>query len=127
MLVFFRNRRATILYVDSPVGTGFSYLTNPDGYVTSEKVGCSSPVFSFCDSRQQMANDLYVLITAVLAQFPALQQPPFFVFGESYAGHYVPVRRRCVLVSVSLLFRPFRNAFSPETRSAAPPSSTCRV
>ncbi len=33
-----RNRRATILYVDSPVGTGFSTLSNPDGYVTSEKV-----------------------------------------------------------------------------------------
>jgi carboxypeptidase C (cathepsin A) len=28
---------ATILFVDSPVGTGFSYLQNPAGYVTSEK------------------------------------------------------------------------------------------
>jgi hypothetical protein len=32
------NRRASVIYVDSPVGTGFSYLSNPNGYVVSEKV-----------------------------------------------------------------------------------------
>jgi carboxypeptidase C (cathepsin A) len=60
-----------------------------------------------------MADDLYVLLTAVLAQFPSLQPLPFFVFGESYAGHYVPVREASFSRSFVLtrFTRPFLSAF----------------
>lgn len=78
------NLNATVLYVDSPVGTGFSYLVNPDGYVTNEK---------------EMADDLYTLLQNVFINFPYLNQGQnFFVFGESYAGHYVPAISERILV-----------------------------
>ncbi len=37
-----------------------------------------------------MADELYTVITTVLSTFGYLKKLPFYVFGESYAGHYVP-------------------------------------
>jgi carboxypeptidase C (cathepsin A) len=69
------NTGANVLYVDSPAGTGYSYLTNPNDYVTNEF---------------EMADNLYTVLQAFLSMHPEYQTLPFFVFGESYAGHYVP-------------------------------------
>lgn len=41
------NTNATMIYVDQPAGTGFSYVGNPKGYVTNEL---------------RMADELYTLI-----------------------------------------------------------------
>ena len=77
------NRNATVLYVDSPVGTGYSY-TNASGLVTSEK---------------QMADDLYTLLQSVWANYPEINQgQPMYVFAESYGGHYAfAISERIVL------------------------------
>eukprot|EP01133_Synstelium_polycarpum_P015745 gene15745-18707_t len=69
------NKVANVLYVDSPVGTGFSYVTNPDGYATNE---------------DEVAANLYSMLTQFYAAHPKYANLPFYVFGESYAGHYVP-------------------------------------
>ena len=66
------NTHANLLYVDQPVGTGFSYGTAFD----HDEVG--------------VGNDMYAFLQAFFGAHPALRSNAFFVFGESYAGHYVP-------------------------------------
>lgn len=69
------NAHANILFVDQPVGTGYSYAEYEADYVTSE---------------QQVAEDMYEFLQGFYQQFPQYRMLDFFVTGESYAGHYVP-------------------------------------
>lgn len=63
-----------MIYIDNPVGTGYSY-TGGDAYVTTQT---------------EVGENLYAMIIQWLKLFPELQSNPFFVFGESYGGKYVP-------------------------------------
>jgi serine carboxypeptidase-like clade 4 len=69
------NSIANVLFVDQPVGTGFSYADYDDDYVKDET---------------GVANDMFEFLQAFYAKFPQYQKLDFFVTGESYAGHYVP-------------------------------------
>jgi len=64
---------ANILFVDSPVGAGFSYVTSPGAYVQKD---------------QQIGVDLVGMLQSFLAQHPSvtLNQNPFWIFCESYGG-----------------------------------------
>eukprot|EP00729_Bicosta_minor_P006639 gene6639-32941_t len=62
-----------MLFIDNPVGAGFSYTTN-DGYVTNE---------------DEVAQNLYAALSQFYTVFPALQKNQFFITGESYGGHYL--------------------------------------
>ncbi|XP_050667340.1 venom serine carboxypeptidase [Leptidea sinapis] len=64
-----------VIYIDNPVGTGFSFTKNPKGY---------------CTNQTQVGQDLYSTITQFFQLFPELQKNKFFITGESYAGKYVP-------------------------------------
>lgn len=64
-----------IIYIDNPVGTGFSFTKNDKGYCTDEK---------------QVGEQLYSTIIQFFQLFPELQGNKFFVTGESYGGKYVP-------------------------------------
>ncbi|XP_061722186.1 venom serine carboxypeptidase-like [Cydia pomonella] len=64
-----------IIYIDNPVGTGFSFTKHPEGYCTDET---------------QVGEHLYSTLTQFFKLFPELQQNKFFVTGESYGGKYVP-------------------------------------
>lgn len=68
------NERANIMWIDQPVGVGFSYGDKSE-YDTDEK---------------QVGDDMYQFLQAFFQARPEYQTQPFFVFGESYAGHYVP-------------------------------------
>jgi len=69
------TQNSTVIWIDSPVGTGYSYVKN-DNYATDEKT---------------IANDLWIALQAILFRIrPELGALPFYVFGESYAGKYVP-------------------------------------
>ncbi|XP_060528554.1 venom serine carboxypeptidase-like [Cylas formicarius] len=64
----------SVLYIDNPVGTGFSF-NDEGGYAQNEtKVG----------------SDLYSSVTQFFTLFPELQANEFYISGESYAGKYVP-------------------------------------
>lgn len=65
-----------MLFIDNPVGAGFSYTTSDSGY-------CN-------DSKDCVASNLYSLIQQFYATFPDQLAVPLFVTGESYGGHYVP-------------------------------------
>lgn len=65
----------SIVYIDNPVGAGWSFTDSPNGYVTNE---------------DQVADDLYSAMTQFFQLFPNLKDNDFYVTGESYAGKYVP-------------------------------------
>eukprot|EP00756_Hemistasia_phaeocysticola_P022623 Hpha_TRINITY_DN15845_c1_g3::TRINITY_DN15845_c1_g3_i1::g.188504::m.188504/K13289/CTSA, CPY; cathepsin A (carboxypeptidase C) len=66
------NSNATLIYIDQPTGTGFSYGTGYDNNETG------------------VAIDMYDFLQQFFKAHTSLQKLPFYIFGESYAGHYVP-------------------------------------
>jgi len=67
------NKIANVLYIDQPVGTGFSFTNN--GYVKDQTA---------------VANDMYAALVLFFQRYPQYQYLPFYLFGESYAGKYIP-------------------------------------
>ncbi|CAI0411707.1 unnamed protein product [Linum tenue] len=70
------NRVANLLFLDSPAGVGFSYSNT------------SSDLYEVGDNRT--AKDAYKFLTSWLERFPQYKKRPFYIAGESYAGHYIP-------------------------------------
>ncbi|KAG0482039.1 hypothetical protein HPP92_010129 [Vanilla planifolia] len=70
------NQVANILFLDSPVGVGFSYSNN------------SKDVLSNGDTRT--AEDSLEFLKKWFKRFPQYEGRAFYLTGESYAGHYVP-------------------------------------
>ncbi|KAL9124230.1 MAG: hypothetical protein Q9217_006420 [Psora testacea] len=66
------NNFANMLYIDQPIGTGFSY---GDDKVTSTETA---------------APYVWTLLQAFFAQFPQYENRNFGIFTESYGGHYGP-------------------------------------
>eukprot|EP00301_Raphidiophrys_heterophryoidea_P022014 c6270_g1_i1.p1 GENE.c6270_g1_i1~~c6270_g1_i1.p1 ORF type:complete len:491 (+),score=115.68 c6270_g1_i1:1-1473(+) len=74
---------ANVLYLEAPVGVGFSYSTNPDSDY-------------LCDDDTTAQDNLHAL-EVFFARFPAVANNPFFITGESYAGIYVPTLAEAVM------------------------------
>ncbi|KAK8935540.1 Serine carboxypeptidase-like 34 [Platanthera zijinensis] len=70
------NKEANLLFVESPVGVGFSYTNT------------SSDLLHMGDAFT--ANDSYVFLVNWFKRFPQYKHFDFYIAGESYAGHYVP-------------------------------------
>lgn len=68
------NKIANILFLESPVGVGFSYSTDKD-YETDDDI---------------VAEDNQRAIHVFYKKFPEFQNRTLFVTGESYAGIYIP-------------------------------------
>ena len=66
----------SVLYIDSPVGTGFSYSD-------SGAQGLRITQEGFTEDLYQFVEQFYVL-------FPELRQRDLYVGGTSYAGKYAP-------------------------------------
>lgn len=64
-----------LIYIDNPVGTGFSFTDSDEGYSRNEI---------------EVAENLYQALVQFFRLFPNLQKRPFYVSGESYAGKYIP-------------------------------------
>ena len=62
-----------MLFIDNPVGAGFSYTTN-NGYVTNE---------------DEVAQNLQSELAQFFSVFPKLQSNKFFITGESYGGQSI--------------------------------------
>ncbi|XP_041633736.1 retinoid-inducible serine carboxypeptidase [Cheilinus undulatus] len=62
---------SSVLFVDNPVGTGFSYTDRPDGYATNVSM---------------VASDMLVLLQDFFKQKEEFQSVPFYIFSESYGG-----------------------------------------
>ncbi|KAI0236967.1 Retinoid-inducible serine carboxypeptidase [Lamellibrachia satsuma] len=62
---------ASLLFIDNPVGTGYSYVTSDDAYTTNV---------------DEIASDLLAVMKSFLAQLPQFSKVPFYIFSESYGG-----------------------------------------
>jgi cathepsin A (carboxypeptidase C) len=67
------NTKANLLYIDQPAGTGFSY-----------------PITSSDHDEAGVAKDMYDFLQQFFKEHTKYNKLPFYAFGESYAGHYVP-------------------------------------
>ncbi|XP_048413459.1 probable serine carboxypeptidase CPVL isoform X2 [Stegostoma tigrinum] len=65
----------SMLYIDNPVGTGFSFTDHDEGYAQNE---------------DDVGRDLYSALIQFFQIFYEYQQNDFYATGESYAGKYVP-------------------------------------
>ncbi|KAJ3423911.1 serine carboxypeptidase-like 48-related [Anaeramoeba flamelloides] len=69
------NKQMHLLYVDNPVGAGYSYVEKENGYPTDEV---------------WMANELYTALSVFFSKYQKYSTNDFYIFGESYAGKYIP-------------------------------------
>ncbi|CAF1297070.1 unnamed protein product [Didymodactylos carnosus] len=71
------NRLANLLFVESPIGVGFSYSDVPNrDYVEWTDL--------------QTAKDNYFALQAFFNKFPQYRKHNLYLSSESYGGHYVP-------------------------------------
>ena len=68
------NSVATVMYIDQPIGTGFS----------------SAEGEKYCTDGECAVKDLVGFLTNFFSHFPEYKALPFYITGESYAGHYIP-------------------------------------
>jgi cathepsin A (carboxypeptidase C) len=66
------NSNSNIMWIDQPAGVGYSYGTKTD---TDEA---------------DVAEDMYQFLQEFFTAHPEYVSNHFFVFGESYGGHYAP-------------------------------------
>jgi carboxypeptidase C (cathepsin A) len=66
---------AHILFVDSPVGAGFSFSTKPEGYQVGD-VSSSLQIHDF--------------LIKWFSDHPKYHQNSFYIGGDSYAGKLIP-------------------------------------
>ncbi|KAE8693983.1 Serine carboxypeptidase-like 45 [Hibiscus syriacus] len=70
------NREANMLYLETPIGVGFSYATNSSSYVAVDD--------------EMTARDNLVFLQNWYKKFPNYRHRALYITGESYAGHYIP-------------------------------------
>ncbi|RWR98994.1 putative serine carboxypeptidase CPVL-like protein [Dinothrombium tinctorium] len=69
------TNQLSMLYIDNPVGTGFSFTEHEAGYARNQN---------------DVARNLYNALQQFFTLFSELRSNDFYVSGESYAGKYVP-------------------------------------
>ncbi|PIA64174.1 hypothetical protein AQUCO_00201451v1 [Aquilegia coerulea] len=70
------NKAANLLFLEAPVGVGFSYTNKTEDL---SKLG-----------DKITAEDSHAFLIQWLKKFPNFKSHEFYIAGESYAGHYVP-------------------------------------
>lgn len=73
------NRRASYLMIDQPAGTGLSYVEKKDDRACWVK------------SEAQATEQLYHGLQLFFSRWPKYRDLDFHIFGESFAGRYIPM------------------------------------
>ncbi|KAJ0670609.1 putative carboxypeptidase C [Helianthus annuus] len=66
-------KKADLLFVDNPVGVGYSFVEDETLYVRND---------------EEAARDLTTLLIAIFNEDESLQKSPLYIMGESYGGKY---------------------------------------
>lgn len=69
------NEVANVIYVDQPLGSGFSSTQKPENRARDQ---------------DDVNEALYLFLQNFMEKYPEYKGRNFYVAGESYAGHYVP-------------------------------------
>eukprot|EP01039_Chlorochromonas_danica_P000975 gene975-1059_t len=75
------NRVVNMLYIEAPVGVGFSYNDNNDYKLNDDRT----------------AEENLEAVEAFYALYPEFKKNDFFITGESYAGVYVPTLAEAIV------------------------------
>ncbi|XP_071438643.1 venom serine carboxypeptidase-like [Hetaerina americana] len=102
----------SVIYIDNPVGTGYSFTDNNKGYATNETA---------------VGKDLYNAVVQFFQLFHELQRNDFYVTGESYAGKYVPAIAHTIhsenpsaMLKINLVGIAMGNAYCDPERMMSP-------
>ncbi|KAL6012199.1 hypothetical protein ACLOJK_002677 [Asimina triloba] len=76
---------ANLLFIDSPVGAGYSYSNNSWDLLWN--------------GDKRTAEDALVFLVEWMKKFPDYRERDFYITGESYAGHYIPQLAQAILWS----------------------------
>lgn len=68
------NNKANLLFLDQPIGTGFS----------------KGSIFNLPKNEEEVRKHFGIFITKFYELYPEFKNRPLYVTGESYAGHYIP-------------------------------------
>uniref|UniRef100_A0A5B6YR54 Putative serine carboxypeptidase-like 7 n=1 Tax=Davidia involucrata TaxID=16924 RepID=A0A5B6YR54_DAVIN len=79
------TKAANIIFIDQPVGTGFSYATTQAGYNTSDTKAVAQA---------------YSFLRKWLTNHPKFLTNPLYIGGDSYSGLYVPLLVKTVLEGI---------------------------
>jgi len=69
------NNNSNLLFIDQPVGTGFSRARDPTHYARNENM---------------VSENFYKFLIKFLSSYPSFKGRDLYITGESYAGHYIP-------------------------------------
>ncbi|XP_052109762.1 serine carboxypeptidase-like 18 isoform X5 [Arachis duranensis] len=67
---------ASMIFIDAPVGTGFSYATNPESYGVTDTLAAAHN---------------YQFLRKWLLSNPKFQKNPLYIAGDSYSGIILPI------------------------------------
>ena len=81
------NNRANLVFIDQPIGTGFSGGTLID-----------MPKFE-----KEVAEQFKIFLLGFYAKYPEFKGRDLYITGESYAGHYIPFISAKILDSPDLI------------------------
>ncbi|KAG8247807.1 hypothetical protein J6590_054024 [Homalodisca vitripennis] len=68
------NVKNNLLFIDQPVGTGYSFTRR----------GC------YAENEKEVGKELYYAVVQFFQLFPYFRRNKFFITGYSYAGHFIP-------------------------------------
>ena len=68
------NNKANLLYVDQPIGTGYS----------------KGSIFNMPKNEEKVSQQFGIFLKKFFEEYPELAKRDLYVTGESYAGHYIP-------------------------------------
>lgn len=85
---------ASIIFLDAPVGTGFSYSRTLEGWSSSD---------------MKSSEQSYKFLRNWLIEHPQYLSVPLFIGGDSYAGLYVPLITKKVIEGNTEKLEPYMN------------------
>lgn len=76
------TKAASIIFLDAPVGTGFSYSSTEEGWQSSDT---------------KASKEVYEFLMQWFAEHPEYLKVPFYVAGDGYSGMIVPLVTELIL------------------------------
>ncbi|KAL3730140.1 hypothetical protein ACJRO7_027184 [Eucalyptus globulus] len=86
------TKTANIIFIDAPVGAGFSYATTASAYDSTDTSNTAQ---------------MQAFLRSWLAEHPSFQTNPVFVGSDSYAGVYTPMLATAILQGNEAGFEPY--------------------